>query len=186
MKKCPYCAEKILDAAVYCRYCHKDLVPNASHRVLSNDSIPTNASEVFYPPEKRANMIGAFVPLIIFTIITALGSIMEISSTGIDSIQYLFFPILFTICIVGLYLRKPWALCLTAIASIFAFFGLVLIPFWLWLISTLNKAETKKEFLIPDKKKNPEGSANMTKAWFTAIGILATIFLITVNVGKLF
>jgi hypothetical protein len=67
MKKCPYCAETILDAAVYCRYCHKDLVPNASHRVLSNDSIPTNSSEVVYPPEKRANMIGAYVPLSIFT-----------------------------------------------------------------------------------------------------------------------
>jgi hypothetical protein len=109
---------------------------------------------------------------------------VEISSTGLDSIEYLCFPIFYTICIIGLHLRKPWAHCLTKIASIPAFFSLVLIPLGFWLAHTLNKYETKKEFLIPDKKKNLEGTANMTNAWLTAVAISVITFLIMDNVGR--
>lgn len=31
MKKCPYCAEEIQDAAVVCKHCRRDLLPSSSN-----------------------------------------------------------------------------------------------------------------------------------------------------------
>ena len=46
MKKCPYCAEEIQDAAVVCKYCHRDLHAEIAAKVTSSfiDEIVRNNS----------------------------------------------------------------------------------------------------------------------------------------------
>jgi len=60
MKKCPYCAEEIQDAAIVCRYCGKDLVQSQRGPIPQIET-----------PKKKSKSWK--IPLIILGVCTILG-----------------------------------------------------------------------------------------------------------------
>ena len=39
MKKCPFCAEEIQDEAIFCKYCHRELVASTATPVPQNKAV---------------------------------------------------------------------------------------------------------------------------------------------------
>lgn len=84
-KRCPFCAEEILAAAVVCKHCQRDLLPNvASHRSAPNAPSPGVAAvlSLIIPGagQMYAGHIGAGIAWLIFTVVGYLALIVP----GID------------------------------------------------------------------------------------------------------
>lgn len=45
MKKCPFCAEQVQDAAIVCRFCHADLAANTPNTIANIDAVAQQATK---------------------------------------------------------------------------------------------------------------------------------------------
>jgi hypothetical protein len=109
MKKCSYCAEKIQDEAIVCRYCGRDL-PGPSELLEKNTSQGTEKSQIANPAPKPSVWAQGAKVAAVFTVLAAIGFYIRYRNAPAELIGNL------TIGSVAIFL--VWWLVLTGIISI--------------------------------------------------------------------